>query len=363
MDLASLFVQRLRDNAAIQIEGINIVCRASDGYINGNQLCKAAGDKSKEYREWKRQSKSREFIFELMVSVGIPTDRNLDIMEVTPFLKYEDHGPKNRANWVHPQVAINIAQWISPKFDVKVSKWIHELLVCGNVTYGIERPDCMIMQQQLQQLQNTIYQQNSYIYQQNDYIVQQNSAILYKDDKIDKLEASIRELTLQNREAEKRAEESCKRLEELVKSTHTELVSTRTELVSTHEEVTRTLNLLEDVAERAVPILYDESKMEVVLIYHIKKPEDMMFTNMFTIRGVQESGIKTLEKEMVRKYKKGNFKLVTSYHNTPNAIMLKAKIREWKHIVSSYYSNFMLINGYTMQSFISQVDKLYEDRY
>lgn len=368
-DLASLFVQRLRDNAAIQIEGLNIICRAMDGYINATQLCKAGG---KMFNDWSKIKKSNDFIRELSVSTKIFVDT---------LIKYEINGSTDRATWVHPQVAINIAQWISPAFDVKVSKWIYELLVCGTVTYGAERSSEAILHEQLQQLQstinqqklyiekqnesltqqyNTLVQQNDYIVQQNDYIVQQKGILVVKDDKIDQLQAEIRELIRRNEIEAKRAEESRMRMEEMYNATNKKLESTHTLLSHTSSELHQTKSILEDVAERIVPVLHDDTKMEVVLIYYLKKPEDCMFTDTFTIRGVQESGIKALERSLTSTYKKGNFKLVKAYHHTPNAIMLKAKIREWTKMVKSYRSNFKLIDC-TMATFISCVDRLYEN--
>jgi predicted GIY-YIG superfamily endonuclease len=71
---------------------------------------------------------SQAFIKELESAV-ITTDS---------LIKYNSAYGKNRATWVHPQVAINIAQWISPQFNVQVSKWIFELTTTGSVTLGHE---------------------------------------------------------------------------------------------------------------------------------------------------------------------------------------------------------------------------------
>ena len=122
MDLASLFAQRLRDNASLQIEGLTIICRASDGYINATQLCKAGG---KLYGTWRDNDKAEKFITALSSSIGAPVNK---------LIKKEFAGPnETRGTWVHPRVAINIAQWISPKFDVLVGNWIDSLRYTVNV--------------------------------------------------------------------------------------------------------------------------------------------------------------------------------------------------------------------------------------
>ena len=60
------------------------------------------------------EKKSSAFLKVLSSSRGIPLDE---------LIKYNSGSNEERANWGHPQVAINVAQWVSPEFDVKVSKY------------------------------------------------------------------------------------------------------------------------------------------------------------------------------------------------------------------------------------------------
>ena len=74
-------------------------------------------------------------------------------------IKYNSGSNTERANWGHPQVAINVAQWISPEFDVKVSKWIFELMLTGSVTLGQEKSNKELEEkfnQKIQSMQKTI---------------------------------------------------------------------------------------------------------------------------------------------------------------------------------------------------------------
>jgi hypothetical protein len=135
---------RLSHEVSLSLEGMTIICRSGDGYVNATQLCKAGG---REFRVWRKVQKTEDFMQELASAIPIG---------IAELIKYENNGSADRATWVHPRVAINIAQWISPKFDVKVSAWVHELLVCGNVNYGNERSDITIMRDQLQQLEASI---------------------------------------------------------------------------------------------------------------------------------------------------------------------------------------------------------------
>ena len=112
---------------SLELQGINIIYRKEDGYINLSQLCKAGG---KEFSEWKRSKKSKEFLVQLEKTLNegenVKKKVSLEISRDT-LIKYNSGSNTERANWGHPQVAINVAQWISPEFDVKVSKWTREL--------------------------------------------------------------------------------------------------------------------------------------------------------------------------------------------------------------------------------------------
>jgi hypothetical protein len=48
-------------------------------------------------------------------------------------IKYSTVSNKEKSNWAHPQVAMNIAQWMSPIFDVMVSSWVYEVMMTGKV--------------------------------------------------------------------------------------------------------------------------------------------------------------------------------------------------------------------------------------
>ena len=130
----------------VLINNHKIVHRPSDGYINVTYLCVAG---KRQYKHWACLKKTSAFLQALNSSIGIPTD------ELT---KYKSGSNKERATWVHPQVAINIAQWISPEFDVQVSKWIYELAVTGTVTLGKEKTSTEILQLQKE---NTTFQKEN----------------------------------------------------------------------------------------------------------------------------------------------------------------------------------------------------------
>ena len=111
----------------LKLNGIPIISRKEDGYINLTSLCKAG---NKEFNEWKRNKKTQAFLEVLISSPRILGDE---------IIKYNSGSNNERSSWGHPQVAINLAQWISPEFDVQVSKWVYELALTGKVELGNEK--------------------------------------------------------------------------------------------------------------------------------------------------------------------------------------------------------------------------------
>jgi hypothetical protein len=129
----------------IMLGGIEIISREGDGYINATQLCKAGG---KEFKNWYRNDKVKEFLEELSVTKKIdicpekehenPSARFFTDPKIYLIDMKLDCDIHERCTWVYPQVAIHIAQWLSPKFAVIVTGWVQTLLSTGNVS--IERP-------------------------------------------------------------------------------------------------------------------------------------------------------------------------------------------------------------------------------
>jgi len=106
----------------LNLNGFVIIRRASDGYINATQLCKAGG---KQFNDWYRNERSIAFLNAFSTSAGIPVDLLINIISTGP--------NESRGTWVPDEVAIKIAEWICPAFEVQVSKWIKQLLITGHV--------------------------------------------------------------------------------------------------------------------------------------------------------------------------------------------------------------------------------------
>lgn len=93
--------------------------RASDGYINATELCRAAGRRWNDYFEPKR---SQDFFEALSRRTGKP------VLVLIQRVRSQDGVA---STWIHPQIAVNLGQWLSPDFAVQVSEWVHEWMSGG----------------------------------------------------------------------------------------------------------------------------------------------------------------------------------------------------------------------------------------
>jgi hypothetical protein len=332
MDLST----RLSHEASLSIEGVNIICRTSDGYVNATQLCKA-GDK--EYKNWKKSQKTEEFMAELESAVPYGT---------AELCKYENNGSSDRATWVHPRVAINIAQWISPKFDVKVSAWVHELLVCGSVKYGLERSDVSIMHEQLKQMTNTLQEKNN--------------ELILKDDKICYLTQLCESFGVKLDENHKLLTETKK----IVSSQTSHITDISNKLSNTEEIVIAQTHLIEnqtalieDIAERCVPVITNKSISEV---YCLLKIEEFHY---YVIRA-QKKGITAAIKKYVKSRDLTYTPVVVrEWLCSPNSVLLHHAVKT--KLQTQLYINrndIWLVEGKLNEAeMFEAINNVYNDRY
>jgi len=149
----TLQVFKLTNDKCLELQGVKIIARKSDGYINLNQMCKSG---NRDFRTWKKSKRAKEFL--KVYEKAINENKNSCMVNIDHrLIKYEIASSTDKANWGHPQVAINVATWISPEFEYKVSKWIFELMSTGSVTLGKEKSQEEIEQkyrETIEKLQN-----------------------------------------------------------------------------------------------------------------------------------------------------------------------------------------------------------------
>jgi predicted GIY-YIG superfamily endonuclease len=122
------------------LNGVNIIARQVDGYINATELCKAGG---KEFSNWYKLNGTKELINELEKQLsksdnGIRRSNFENIKK--ELIDIKKGGISNeQGSWIHPDLAVQLAQWISPEFAIKVSRWIRELMLTGKVELKNEK--------------------------------------------------------------------------------------------------------------------------------------------------------------------------------------------------------------------------------
>ena len=97
------------------VQGHVIQQRREDGYINATAMCKVAGKEWKHYRENKG---SEEFLNALSLEVGIPTSRL--------FQRVSEGFPARTVTWVHRRVAIRLVWWLGPKFEARITSIVED---------------------------------------------------------------------------------------------------------------------------------------------------------------------------------------------------------------------------------------------
>jgi hypothetical protein len=139
----------------IELNGIMVLSRLEDGYINATQLCKAG---KKFFKDWKRLESTKELIQALESETrnsaaqlidNISNGRNLPLKLIDVKV-----GGNHSGSWIHPDLAVQLAQWISPIFALQVSRWIRELAMTGKVSLGDEKNSEQLLKLQQEIIEN-----------------------------------------------------------------------------------------------------------------------------------------------------------------------------------------------------------------
>lgn len=97
----------------INLNGIFIESRSSDGYINATSLCKAG---NKQFKSWYKTNRSKRYL------------KALEKYYHTKQLIFLGKS-RSKPTFVHPKVAIHIAQWINVDFEIIVSNWAYQIIL------------------------------------------------------------------------------------------------------------------------------------------------------------------------------------------------------------------------------------------
>ena len=96
----------------LEINGIQVLIRKEDGYVNATKLCNAG---NKRIDNWFQNKQTKYLIQILEKDINIEKSQLIDSKQ-----------GKNGGTYIHPLLATNLAQWISVDFSLKVCKWIDD---------------------------------------------------------------------------------------------------------------------------------------------------------------------------------------------------------------------------------------------
>ena len=106
---SNIIIEKEFDNL-LEINGISVLIRIEDGYVNATSLCKAG---NRRIDNWFRLKQCKELIQTL------EDDKNISKLQLI-----DSKQGKYGGTYIHPLLATNLAQWISIEFSLKVCKWI-----------------------------------------------------------------------------------------------------------------------------------------------------------------------------------------------------------------------------------------------
>jgi hypothetical protein len=94
--------------------GVDILRRPLDGYVNATAMCKAYG---RDWFTYARSDRTKAYIAALERSLGSPQNCGDLIQAITT-------GPNHlRGTWGHPRIAVDLARWLHPEFAVMMDGW------------------------------------------------------------------------------------------------------------------------------------------------------------------------------------------------------------------------------------------------
>ena len=312
--------------SALIIEGINekfswalygdfkVIMMNSNGYINATKLCKLGG---KEFYSWKENKSSKELINEIEKIAPRNSGEQILIELKT------EVGNDLRGTYVHMKLICHIASWVSPVFAIKVSEIV-------NNYYVREREREM------------------------EYIIQE------KEDTIKKLEITVNEIKQINLNQTAEIEEikqinlkQSTELEEIkqINLDQTNKIENQNERIHQLIEVsTNSYHLLMNKSIRTTVLPQDENKTYIIIMKHTD------------VQKISYSVIRCQQKNIEAQMKKTGGQQIICFEN-PNAIMLWNKFTENNTFIDKKYNSFTLINNYTEEQFIRDLETINNEKF
>ena len=115
-DCKEIVFEKINDDYGYGKYGeFEVIIDLKTGYINATKLCKYGG---KRFRDWLKNSESKNLVQEFTNCLGIPKEK---------LLQTRTGVPNNlRGTYVHPDLIPHIASWVSPRFCIMISRIIND---------------------------------------------------------------------------------------------------------------------------------------------------------------------------------------------------------------------------------------------
>eukprot|EP00899_Mesostigma_viride_P009860 jgi/Mesvir1/18876/Mv26050-RA.1 len=108
-----------------------IKVRKNDRLILGKDLCHAASNGTKLFKNWWSLASVQAFVREL--DDDIRGGMESQPTSIAVFDEVKTGLNDERGTWIHPRLVTQLAAWISPKFAVKAGSWVDRILA-GDIT-------------------------------------------------------------------------------------------------------------------------------------------------------------------------------------------------------------------------------------
>ena len=314
----------------------NVIIMKKNGYINVTKLCKDGG---KEFRKWRENKNSTEFIEEFSSDVGIPA---------ADFLIVINSGNTNiliRGTYAHPELVPHIASWVSAKFARKVSRIVNDY-------FGREAR-----------------LENERLKYENVNLKGENVNLMGKLEEMEKKADEERKKSDEERkkaeEERKKSDEERKKAEERYANLCKQYNITHIKLDTTHEKL--------DIANDRIEVM--EEKLDTVAEIVVPKTKNLLTHEMFCLLKHENNNddefeyyaicgqIKYVKNTKNKKIKTDNMTEVLTIDCTPNTKNLLHRIKEQLKDRIQFRGNKIDRNTITERQLIKKINDINDEKY
>lgn len=140
--------------SSLTLNGVCVLARRPDNYVNATQLCKSQG---KVFKDWFQLESTQNLCLFVSGDTGIPSPMLLETRRTSRFDTNLEIG-----TWIHPFLAMQLATWIDPVVGYQVDRWICEFMNTNSVkmNMGLIRQYQQVLEDSLLEKKRRLSSQN-----------------------------------------------------------------------------------------------------------------------------------------------------------------------------------------------------------